>query len=292
MKPGISSAIIGSFLAVFCSTTVMAGPHNAEMQTIEDMAAPITHPTSFEDPRPYTEVRPIYIYHKISDDFVTGGGAANVYALQLRYAVDERWGIIATKDGYVDLNTDQVLSDQDGFADLSAGVKYAFYRDDAAREIITAGLRYEIPVGDEEIFQGQGDGAFNPFLSAAVGLGPINIMAGTGFRMALDDEDSSFFDFDLHVDTKIGFFHPVVELNVYTVTDGGSRLEIADEGEDFFNFGSSKADGSTLVSTAIGGRFDLCDSISFGVAYQVPLTNGSGSNILDYRVTTDLIFKL
>jgi hypothetical protein len=259
-------------------------------QTLDDMAAPLTHPTSFEDPRPYTEIRPIYIYHKLDDEFVTGGGAANVYALQLRYAVDERWGIIATKDGYVDLNTDEVLADENGFADLSVGAKYAFYRDDVSRDIATIGLRYEVPLGEKEVFQGQADGAFNPFLSAATGLGPINIMVGTGFRLAVDSEDSSFYDLDLHFDTKIGAFHPLVEFNVYHVLDGGKRLPIADEGEDFFNFGASEASGKTLVAAAIGGRFDLTDSITWGAGYQFPLSSGAGSNTLAYRITTDLIF--
>ena len=278
-------------LGLICAAAFCV-PVSAEDYKLDDMAAPVTHPTSFEDPRPYTEIRPIYIYHKISDDFVTSGGAANVYAVQLRYAIDERWGIIATKDGYVDLNTDTVLPDESGFADLAAGVKYAFYRDDDCGRIATFGLRYEIPVGEEEVFQGQENGAFNPFLSAAAGLGPINAMVGTGFRLAVDGSDSSFYDLDLHFDTKFGWFHPLIEFNVYSVIDQGDRLAIPDEGEDFFNFGSSLSEGKTLVSSAVGGRIDLSDKITFGFAYQFPLTNGDGSNILDYRITSDFIFKL
>ena len=274
-------------LSAMISTTVYA-----QTSKLDEVAAPITHPTSFEDPRPYTEIRPIYIYHKISDDFVTKGGAANVYAMQLRYAVDDRLGIIATKDGYVDLNTDEVLPDQSGFADLAVGAKYAFYRDDVNGRIASFGLRYEIPVGEEEIFQGQEKGAFNPFVSVAYAVGPVNMMVGTGFRLAVNGNDSSFYDLDLHFDTKVGSFHPVLEFNVYNVIDAGNRLPIPDEGEDFFNFGSSLSEGKTLVSSAVGGRFDLTDSISWGFAYQFPLNGDrAGSNILDYRITTDLIFK-
>lgn len=282
-------------LGFFVGMLMIAGADWARaedhQQSIDDMAAPITHPTSFEDPRPYTELRPIYVYHKISDDFVTKGGEAQVYALQARWAVNDRLGIIATKDGYIDLKTDEVLKDEDGWADVAVGAKYAFYRCDEKREIVTAGLRYEIPLGTEEVFQGQGDGAFNPFISAAIGLGRFNLMAGTGFRLPLDHEDSSFYDFDLHLDTKIGFFHPVVEFNVYSVLNGGERLAIPDEGEDFFNFGASKAGGNALVSAAVGGRFDLASNVSLGAAYQFPLSNGDGSGILDYRVTSDLIVR-
>lgn len=259
--------------------------------TLKDMAAPISHPTSFEDPRSYTEIRPIFAYHKIDDDFITKGGSASVYALQLRYAIDDRLAIIATKDGFVDLKSDEVLDDNSGWADLSAGVKYAFYKDDQSRQIATVGLRYEIPVGEKEVFQGQGDGAFNPFLSAGFGIGRFNFMLGTGFRLALDDEDSSFYDLDLHLDTKLGIFHPLVEIGVYNVVDGGERLPIADEGEDFFNFGASEASGNTLVTAAVGTRIDLVENVSFGAAYEFPLSDGEGSNILDYRVTTDLSIR-
>jgi hypothetical protein len=275
---------------LLANTNILLADDNSQY-SIDDMAAPITHPTVFEDPRNTTELRPIYIYHKIDDKFVTGGGAVNVYALQARYAVNERFSIIATKDGFVDLNADSVLDDRHGWADIGAGVKYAFYYDPAQRQIVTAGFRYDIPVGEEKVFQGQGDGAFNPFVSAAIGLGPINVMAGTGFRFATDSGDSSFYDFNLHVDTKIDIVHPVLELSVTNVTGAGNRIGIPDEGEDFFNFGASASEGKTLVSAAIGARVDITDKIAFGAAYQFPLTDGAGSNILDYRITSDLIFR-
>lgn len=283
----ISGYVYCTVLLILTSTIC-----HAENWGLDDIAAPITHPTVFEDPRPYTEARPIYIYHKIDDKFVTSGGAANIYALQLRYAIDDRWGIIATKDGFVDLNSDAVLDDQHGFADIALGAKYAFYRDDAERQIATLGLRYEIPTGEKEVFQGQGDGAFNPFMSAAAGFGAFNFMAGTGFRIALDDQDSSFYDAALHIDVDLGILQPVIEFNLVHALSSGERLPIADEGEDFFNFGSSEADGKTLVSGSFGVRANLTYKIIFGAAYQIPLSDGKGSNILDYRVTTDLIFKL
>ena len=51
-----------------------------------------------------TEVRPLYVYHKVDDDFLSpllDGGDAHVVALQLRVAVTDRLAILATKDGYV-----------------------------------------------------------------------------------------------------------------------------------------------------------------------------------------------
>jgi hypothetical protein len=196
--------------------------------------------------------------------------------------------LIATKDGYVDFNPTG-LPDQTGFANLGLGLKYAFYESD--NSIATFGLRYEAPTGNRDVFQGNGDGQVNPFVSAGVALENLNIIAGTGFRLPINNDDSTFFDFDLHVDFPVGNFYPTLELNVVHTIDGGGRLPIADEGQDIFNFGSINADGKTLVTAAAGFRYRVCSDIDFGVAYQVPLTNGAGSNITDWRVTADMIYS-
>lgn len=255
---------------------------------LEQMISPISNPVNFEDPRIISEIRPVFMYHELEDDFITGGGDVQLYALQLRLALSENLALIATKDGFIDFNPTG-LPDQTGFANIAAGLKYSFYKSD--NSIATAGLRYEAPLGNRDVFQGNGDGQVNPFISAAVALETINIVAGTGFRLPIDDADSTFYDFDLHVDYPIDNFYPTVELNVVHTIDGGERLPMADEGQDLFNFGSTMADGKTLVTAAAGFRYRVCDDIDFGVAYQIPLTNGRGSNVTDWRVTADLIYR-
>src|SRR3546814_9650748 len=63
---------------------------------------PLTNPVFNETPYITTEARAIYLYNRLPDDFVTGGGYVNLVALQLRLALTERLGFIATKDGYAD----------------------------------------------------------------------------------------------------------------------------------------------------------------------------------------------
>lgn len=272
------------FLALL---SISAIANNASADRLSDMVSPVTNPVNFEDPRTQTEARPIYIYHKLGEDFVTQGGDIRGYALQLRYAVNERLGITAHKDGYVDFNPDAVLNDDEGFANLAAGVKYAFYRDAESGQILTAGLRYEVPTGDNEVFHGRGSGVISPFLSGAMNMGGFNLMGYTSVRQALDNSDSSFYDFSLHADYPIGSFYPTMEVNVFHVIDAGNRLGIADEGQDFFNFGSSNSDGITMVTMGLGGRYKISDKITYGLAYEFPLTNGEGSNVTDWRVTSD-----
>ena len=263
--------------------TAQAGP-------LDQMISPVSHPVTFEDPRHSTELRPIFAYHEIDDSFVTGGGNVQVYALQIRAKLLDNLSFIATKDGMVVVRPDSVVDDNEGFADLAAGLKFSPIVTDNL--IVTGGLKYEIPSGKEEIFQGQGDGAINPFVSAGYTCGDINLIAGTGLRKALDDSDSSFWDLDIHADYKIENFYPLVELSLIHTTNGGDRLPIGDEGEDFFNFGASGAAGNNLVAMGVGARYRLTDNIDLGAVYQFPLNRGDeGSNILDWRVTTDAIFR-
>jgi len=274
---------------VLATAALSLAPSFVKADRLDDMISPISHPVNFEDPRQSTELRPIYAYHELDDDFVTGGGNVQIYALQARFQVSDDLSIIATKDGYVDLNSKSTVAKDEGFANIAAGVKYSFFKDESS--IISGGLRYEILVGEKEVLQGEGDGVFNPFVSAAVAIDNINLMAGTGFRIPIDNEDSSFYDLDLHASYKLGSFYPLVELGVIHVIDGGERLPIADEGEDFFNLGSSDSDGETLVTMAVGARYRITDDIDVGAAWEFPLNEGPGTRILDNRVTVDLIYR-
>ena len=89
----------------------------AEDDPFLDMISPITDPTNFEDPRSQSDVRPIYAYHIIPKSFARetlnsigapplNGGYVNVAAIQLRIAINDRWSIIATKDGTINVNFD------------------------------------------------------------------------------------------------------------------------------------------------------------------------------------------
>lgn len=286
LKPAVRlSLCIG--LLLFC----FSQPALSEEGRLSDMISPVSHPTTFEDPRMNTEVRPIFMHHEIDSDFITQGGDVQLYALQLRYAISDDLAIIATKDGYVDFNPDAALVDEEGWANVSGGVKYAFFRNAEEGVIATGGLRYEAPVGNRDVFFGEGDGHLNPFVSAAVAIGDISVMSGSGLRLAVDGEDSSFWDLDLHISYKLGNFYPLIEVGMIHVVDSGRRLPVADEGEDLFSFGSINSEGKSLVTGGIGARYRVSDDIDLGVVYQIPLTSGAGSNILDWRLTTDLIYS-
>src|SRR3546814_4304736 len=86
---------------------------------------------------------------------------------------DLRLGFIATKDGYADAHFDEALDDEDGFSNIAFGFKYAILSDPESESLLTAGLRYEIPLNDLETggieLQGEGDGSPNTFVTRSEG---------------------------------------------------------------------------------------------------------------------------
>jgi hypothetical protein len=264
-------------------------PSISRADEVDDMISPVSDPTVFEDPRQSTELRPIYMHHKIQDDFVTQGGDANLYQLQLRAKLTDDLSFIATKAGFADLNPKAGLNDDEGFTNTTVGAKYTLHRDEDS--ILTGGLRYELPTGKEAVLQGTGDGNLNPFLTAGYTACGLNMLASTGMRLRMTGEDSSFWDTHLHVDYKIGDFYPLAEIGMIKVMNDGNRIPLRDEGADFFNLGSSMAAGRTMLNASVGARYRITNDIDAGVAYQFPLDRGVGNRLTDWRLTADMIFR-
>jgi hypothetical protein len=257
---------------------------------IEEMISPVTAPTINEDPRITTEVRPMYMYTSISNSFVTNGGNYSVVAMQLRAALTDRIGFIATKDGYIFLRPEKTLTAEDGFANLAFGFKGALVKDEANSFILSTGIRWEAPTGAKKVLQGKGDGLLNPFLSVAKGIGPVNAQLYSGPRIAISGNDTTFWDSSFHLDYSAGGgFYPLMEFNWMRSLDGGRRLPIDQEGFDLVDIGSSKANGKDVATMALGFRYRILDNLDFGAAGEFPITERE--DIFGWRVTTDLIWR-
>lgn len=258
---------------------------------------PLTNPVLNETPYITTEARAIYLHQELPDGFVTGGGNIDLVALQARLALTERLAFIATKDGYADIDFDGALPDEDGAANIALGFKYAVFSQPETESILTAGIRYEIPIEDLETagieLQGAGDGFLNPFISGATTLGNLGIQASAGANIALDQKkDTSFFHYSLHLDYEAlpGLF-PIVELNGFTAFNNGSGLTgpLGDlDGGDLVSFGSDDRD--TSVTFGGGLRYRLMDHLQLGVGAETPIvTDVENDNIMDWRIYADLV---
>lgn len=252
--------------------------------------APVTNPIFFEDPVIRSELRPIFAYHTIDKGFLTGGGHATLYALQLRYALTDRLALIATQDGHFDIDSPGL--NVDGWMDLAAGFKYALIDDAANQFILTPGLTFHIPTGDKEVFQGRGGGEFNPFVSFAKGYGDLHITGNVGLRIPVStNEQNLVAHYSLMVDYyTCRWFIPFFTANFWTnLSDGTNVPGLRGNGYDVINFGGGNANGNTQGTLGIGFRSRILDNVDLGFAYEIAAVRPYG--LTNNRVTVDMCIR-
>lgn len=253
---------------------------------------PLSQPYLNETPYITTEVRFVYIRNEIPERFVTGGGDISIYAAEVRVALTERLGFIATKDGYTDIHFNKVLPDTDGFTNISFGLKYALFTRPETEDIVSIGFEYEPPSGSLSTaginLQGGGDGFIDLFMTGAHSHDKLGLQGSIGYTQALDtDFNSSFIHLHGHLDYELfKNFFPLLELNMINATNDGNRTAIAPfEGNDAVNFGST--DSSMVISGNAGARYRFNKNVQLGLGYEVPIS--SQKDLLDWRTNVDLV---
>lgn len=298
MALSTASLTLAAQAADCCSQT-------ASTNWLVNTISPVANPIYFEDPRVTSEVRPVYMYHWLPDtfDFAGGsvplGGQVQVMALQLRYALTEKLGLIATKDGYIEFQPDKTLSRAYGWGDLAAGLKYAVYDNQEDQFIVTPGFTITIPTGSTEVFQGHGSGVWNVFVSAEKGFDRLHATANAGFNIPNNFSDQTA---QTHYSVQLDYytcqyFIPFAVMNGYTIlteTDKTSDQSLSavplnTEGYDLINFGSSQAAGTTQLTVGGGARSRLLSNLDVGFAYEAGVVSPKG--IFDTRVTVDMIWR-
>jgi len=317
MKKSLTSLGALGFLSsvVIAGTTVVDTTPVASADGFAQARRPISNPTLFDLALPGTNVHPIFIYHGLPDRMNTiqsvGGGSVpvggdvQVYALQFEIALNDRLSLVATKDGYVDFNADETLSSESGFANLGAGLKYAFIRDDASRTALSGTMTFEIPTGNSDVFQGEGDGAVNLILNGLKLIDDWQFAGSIGAQIPFSDEQSTMGFLSAHASYEVcTWFIPLVEVNWFHVLDAGNGTGnypsqvgglvpavIEFEGGDVFNLGAVNSTANRdFVTAAFGFRSRITDAVNVGAAYEIPLTDEEDS-VMEERVTIDLIWN-
>jgi hypothetical protein len=253
----------------------------------------IANPVFNETPYITTELRAIYMHQDLPKEFLTGGGNIDMGAAQIRIAITDRLGFIATKDGYADLHFKRGLPDEEGFANLAAGLKYAVISDPKTNTILTVGAEYEAPTGNLKTggisLQGKGDGFIDLFVTGATTFDKLGFQASIGTNLALDnDHDSSMLHYSANVNYEVlPNFFPMIELNGFTTIDKGRRTVANFEGMDLVNFGST--DSGTVVTAAVGARYRFNENVMVGIGYERPVTDRE--DLLNWRVYADLVIR-
>lgn len=251
--------------------------------------APVTNPIFFEDAVIRSEIRPIFAYHNLDDGFL-GGGNAQLYALQIRYALTDRLAFIATQDGYFDISNN-AIGNPNGWMDLALGFKYALIDDVEHQFILTPGFTFHIPTGERDVFQGRGSGEWNLFVSAQKGFGDFHLSGNLGVRLPNNmDEHSTVMHYSLMADYYVcRWFIPFVSFNGWTVLDAGNNIGLTSEGYDVINFGASRSKGVTQGMAGVGFRSRVARNVDLGFAFEKAVIQPNG--LTDDRFTFDVCIR-
>ena len=191
---------------------------------------PIANPLFNETPYITTELRLVHQYTDIHSDWVSAGGNINLYAAQVRVALTKKIGFIATKDGFANANFKATLDDEDGFANISAGFKYAVHSNPNENSLLTVGIEFEPPTGTLVSsgirLQGNGSGFLDLFATGSkVFNNGLGVQGSLGSNIAVDgDHDSSLFHYSITANYEIfSNLFPSVEFNSYSTISKGNR---------------------------------------------------------------------
>ena len=254
----------------------------------DDAFNPVGMPYLFEDPHITTGLNFAYIYHRLPDDVFDGGGIHDL-ALQIRVAITDRIAFIATKDGLAILRPGDSAGDDTGILDMTMGFKGSLIDSREHNFILSPAIQYEIPLGSDELFQGNGKGVFIPSASFRWGLGEFglsgaNIVGSLGGQIPVKggkNVQSLFYnihlDYGIKVDDSfVKYVVPFIELNGIHYTKNGNNslgIPFAFEGNDLANLGSGAVAGKDVLIMGGGIRLPTTSGVSFAVAYEGPVTS-------------------
>ena len=265
----------------------------------DDFISPMSNFIFFEDPRTLTEARAIFLHHELPNPVAAGipGGEVQLYAVQLRFALSERLSLIAVKDGYLVTDIDGGPLDDlldDGWAAVTAGLKYNLIREPCTGTLLSAGLTYELPVGSQRTLQDIGDGEFHIFATGGKRLwnGMGHYLGSVGLRLPVDGgiQTTSFHwsnHFDVKLTDRIYAFTEAVWWHWTDSANTGAALGVA--GQDAFNLFSTNVAGNDLVTQNVGMKYKPSGNTELGIAYEFPITDFK--DIIDSRLQLEWILR-
>lgn len=312
MKPTLLTIAALGALASFSSAgtpSIKDSVCKGNPDAFADARRPISNPTLFDLALPTTNLHPIFLQHALPGTLnstlgdLDVDGDVQLYALQFEIALNERLSIVATKDGYVDMNPDGTLSKEEGFANLGGGLKYAFLYDPEAGRAVSATATVELPTGNSDVLQGEGDGLLNLMVTGLQMADEWQFAGAIGIQAPFSNEQATEGWISTHASYELcDWFIPLVELNWFHVLDTGNGTGnypaqvtgnvpavINFEGGDLFNLGAVNGGSNRdLITAALGFRSRLTEAVDFGAAYEIPLTDEDDS-LMDNRITLDLV---
>jgi len=230
---------------------------------------PFSNPIQFKDPRCMTEARGLFIAGWSDASIPLGDTSAQIYALQARVALTERFEAFAAKDGIVRFSPG-IGASQTGLANLAVGGKYAVYRNPDTQTIASAVVQYEAPTGYANIYQNFGSGLLATyFVIGQEFAGDTHAIVQFGQNTAMNRLNSGYFLTSAHIDRRFGRFVPFYEANWFYYNRNGQFLpSLGIEGGGLLNLGAGQVNGLSYVTNAVGFWYDLSSWQQLGIGYE------------------------
>jgi hypothetical protein len=255
--------------------SMLSGTHN-----FDNFIGFLSNPIMNIDPRAVTELWPVFDSTWVSPVGRLPNGNFQLYGAGLTVALSERLSIGLNQGGYATANFDRF---RDGWLNLGGFGQYTIIQNVPSQFLLTAGLRWEAPSGEADVFQGHGPATLAPYLTAGKEFGKFHVLATTGYQFPArsgSNPDTEFFYFNGHIDRQcFGWLYPLFEVNWinHSTSVDINRPFL----NNLFNFGTLEATGN-IVTMAAGFNAVLIPSrVELGAVYLTPID--STRNRIDYN---------
>jgi hypothetical protein len=224
----------------------------------------MSNPLFAIDPRALTVMYPIFESTWVKSFPALPSGNLQLYGAGLNVALGERLCMGLNQGGYAVSHFRD--KDREGWLNLGGFVQYTLIEDVQDQFLLTAGLHWEAPTGEADVFQGHGPSKLAPYVTVGKEYGDYHILATTGYLFPTGSEPlSNLFYGTVHFDRRFGWFYPLVEFNwAYHTSSVDLNVPIIPE---FFSFGNFEGSGN-IVSLAAGFNAVLQPNrLEFGAVY-------------------------
>jgi hypothetical protein len=246
----------------------------------------MSNPLQNIDPRSLTQIQPIFLSGWVHADPALPNVDGQVYGPAISVALTDRLSVGINQGGYAHLDIDrndrrapllnllaatrgqEFGGDRDGFLNVGGFAQYTLIADVEKQFLATAGLRYVLPIGSYEVFQGKGPALLAPYLTVGKEFCNFHFLATTGYQFPArtGDRDTELFYLNAHLDYQLfGWIYPLVEANwTNHTTDVSLTLPTRHSLIDLGNF---EASGNVATISAGVNLVLVRDRLEFGAAY-------------------------
>jgi hypothetical protein len=299
----IRFTVMFTIMALLCSMGSMSYA-NSDSDPFDRFIKPVTNPVYFDEVNNRTYVHVVHALQQLPNHIRTElgrlplDGTLNLTAVRINFAVNERFSLIAAKDGYIDFDPDSTLDSGNGWGDVAAGLKYALVYDPDDEFILSGKVLFEFSNGDRDVYQGNGDGNAAPSLSFLKGYDKLQLQGTIGGVIPFNhNKESTLLYTSWHASYAVTpEFFPLIEVNYFRVIRNGDQSWLASQvarfegAPDVANLGSKNGTSHrNYVTLALGARYRVFDRMDFGFAWETPL-HKPNQGLIQNRYTIDVVF--